>query len=153
MIEAIFVWMQQLYSVLQSTQQISPWVYALVLAGGIASAISPCYTPVLVMLGGYVGGYAQGNKGTGLLLAVPFVLGNAVTLAVAGGVASLVGRSTLQVFSSYQLDRWIPGFIGLLMGLQLLGLLQLKMPTMPIFHWARRPGTGWGSFSWDYPLA
>ncbi len=108
MIEAIFVWMQQLYSVLQSTQQISR-VYSLVLAGGIASAISPCYTPVLAMSGGYVGGYAQGNKSTGLLLALPFVLGNAVTLAVAGGVASIVGRSTLQVFSSYQLDRWIPG--------------------------------------------
>ncbi len=152
MIEAIFVWMQQLYIFLQSTQQISPWVYALVLAGGIASAISPCYTPVLAMFGGYVGGYAQGNKGTGLLLALPFVLGNAVTLAVAGGVASLVGRSTLQVFSSYQLDRWIPGFIGLLMGLQLLGLLQLKMPAMPIFRWAQRPGTGWGSFFLGLPF-
>jgi len=151
-IEAIFVWMQQLYSVLQSTQQISPWVYALVLAGGIASAISPCYTPVLAMFGGYVGGYAQGNKGTGLLLALPFVLGNVVTLAVVGGVASIVGRSTLQVFSSYQLDRWIPGVIGLLMGLQLMGLLQLKMPAMPIFRWAQRPGTGWGSFYLGLPF-
>jgi cytochrome c-type biogenesis protein len=151
-IEAIFAWIQQLYSALQSTQQIAPWVYALILAGGIASAISPCYTPVLAMFGGYIGGYAHRHKSTGLLLALFFVLGNAMTLAAVGGVASLAGKSTLQVFYGYQLDRWIPGVIGLFMGLQLLGLLRLKMPTMPIFRCARRPGTGMSSFLLGLPF-
>lgn len=152
MIETIFHWMQQLYEALGSATQISPWIYLLVMAGGTASAISPCYVPVLAMFGGYVGGYAQSKRTGGLRLAVPFILGNAATLALAGGMASLVGRSALAVFSGYQLDRWIPGIVGLLMGLQLLGILKLKMSSLPMFRWARQPGTVWGSFAMGLPF-
>ena len=152
MIEAAFHWMQQLYDLLASTTQVSPWVYLLVVAGGIASAISPCYVPVLAMFGGYVGGYAQSKKTGGLRLAVPFILGNAATLALAGATASLVGKSALAVFSGYQLDRWIPGIVGLLMGLQLLRILKLKMPSLPRFRWAKQPGTVWDSFAMGVPF-
>lgn len=150
--DAIFVWMQQLYEALGSARRLSPWIYLLVFLGGATSAISPCYFPVLAMFGGYVGGYAQESKTSGFRLALPFVLGNAATLAVAGGVASFIGRSTLQVFTGYQLDRWIPGWIGLAMGLQLLGILRLKMPAMPIFRWARKPSTIWRSFALGLPF-
>lgn len=152
MIEAIFAWMEELYRALASASQISPWVYVLVTAGGIASAVSPCYVPVLTMFGGYVGGYARRQKSSGLALALPFVLGNAVTLAVVGAVASLVGASGLGVLRGYELDRWIPGAIGLLMGLQLLGFVQLKMPSMPIFRWAREPSSVPGSFALGLPF-
>lgn len=152
MIDAIAGWMQHLFEVLGSTTQLSPWVYFLVAAGGLASAISPCYVPVLAMFGGYIGGYAQGNRISGLRLALPFVSGNAFTLALTGGIAALLGSSTLQVFTGYQLDRWIPGIVGLFMGLQLLGILKLKTPSLPIFRWARRPGTGWGSFALGLPF-
>lgn len=152
MIETVFGWMEWLYGALGSAKQISPWVYLLVMAGGVASALSPCYMPVLTMFGGYVGGYSQTSKTAGLRLALPFILGNAITLAVAGASASFIGRSTLQVFTSYQLDRWIPGWIGLAMGLQLLGILRLKMPTMPIFRWARKPDTILGSFALGLPF-
>src|SRR5262245_59938016 len=109
--------MEQLYEALGSTAQLSPWVYLLVTLGGIASAISPCYVPVLAMFGGYVGGYAPANKTGGLRLALPFVLGNAVTLAAVGAVAAVIRKAALDIFSGYQLDRWIPGIVGLLMGL------------------------------------
>jgi cytochrome c-type biogenesis protein len=151
-IETIFRWMQQLYEALGSTSQISPWTYLLVTLGGVASAISPCYVPVLTMFGGYVGGYSKGNKSGGLHLALPFVFANAATLAVVGAIASLIGKSVLEVFTGYQLDRWIPGIVGLLMGLQLLGILKLKMPVMPIFRWARQPGTALGSFALGLPF-
>lgn len=152
MIDAVVHWMQQLYDLLASTTQLSPWVYFLVAAGGIASAISPCYVPVLTMFGGYVGGYAQGSRSGAVRLAFPFILGNAVTLALVGGVASLIGNSALTLFQGYQLDRWIPGWIGLAMGLQLLGILKLKMPALPIFRWSRAPGAGWGSFALGLPF-
>lgn len=152
MIEIIFHWIQQLYEALGSTAQISPWTYLLVTLGGVASAISPCYVPVLTMFGGYVGGYAKGNKSGGLHLALPFVFANAATLAIVGTIASLIGKSVLQIFTGYQLDRWIPGVVGLLMGLQLLGILKLKMPVMPIFRWARQPGTRLGSFALGLPF-
>lgn len=152
MIETIFGWMLHLYEALGTATQISPWVYLLVAAGGLASGISPCFVPVLTMFGGYVGGYAEASKTAGVRLALPFVLGNAMTLAVVGAIASFIGRSALQVFTGYQLDRWIPGWIGLAMGLQLLGILRLKMPAMPIFRWAQRPSSIWGSFAFGLPF-
>lgn len=152
MIETIFHWMQQLYEALGSTTQLSPWVYFLVVLGGVASALSPCYVPVLTMFGGYVGGYASINKTGGLLLALPFVFGNAATLAVVGAAAAVMGKSALAIFSGYQLDRWIPGIVGLAMGLQLLGVLRLKMPVMPFFRWVQKPHTGWGSFLLGLPF-
>lgn len=69
--------MQQLYEALGSATQISPWVYLLVAAGGMASGISPCFVPVLAMFGGYVGGYARGSRSAGVRLAIPFIFGNA----------------------------------------------------------------------------
>ncbi|MBI2087886.1 MAG: cytochrome c biogenesis protein CcdA [Deltaproteobacteria bacterium] len=152
MIETIFVWMLRLYEALGSATQISPWVYLLVAAGGVASGISPCYVPVLTMFGGYVGGYARHQKTAGLALALPFVMGNAVTLGAVGAVASLIGASALGVFRGYELDRWIPGVIGLLMGLQLLGFVQLKVPSMPIFRWAKEPSSVTGSFALGLPF-
>jgi cytochrome c-type biogenesis protein len=152
MIETIFQWMQHLYEVLGSTTQLSPWVYVLVLLGGVASAISPCYVPVLTMFGGYVGGYARNEKTSGFGLALPFVLGNVVTLALVGALASVIGNSALKIFSGYELDRWIPGIIGLLMGLQLLGVLRLRLPAFPIFRLIRQPGTALGSFALGLPF-
>ena len=152
MIEAIFGQMQQLYETLGSAAQISPWVYFLVMIGGVASAISPCYIPVLAMFGGYVGGYAPETKTGGLRLALPFILGNAVTLGTVGAIATVLGKTALNVFTGYQLDRWIPGGVGLLMGLQLLGILKLKMPVISTFEWEREPGTGLGSFALGLPF-
>jgi cytochrome c-type biogenesis protein len=151
MIETVFDWLLELYHLLLSATQLSPWVYGLVLAAGIASALSPCYVPVLALFAGYVGGYAPQHKAGGIRLALPFVLGNAVTLALIGGLAALVGRSVLQLFTGYQLDRWIPGVIGLVMGLQLLGILKLELPGVAVRR-VRQPGTGWSSFSLGLPF-
>ena len=152
MIEALFQWVQQLYEVLGSSAQLSFWAYVLVVVGGVASAISPCYVPVLAMFGGYVGGCAPETKTGGLRLALPFILGNAVTLAAVGVIATLLGKTALNIFSGYQLDRWIPGVVGLLMGLQLLGILKLKMPVVSTLDWERKPGTGFGSFALGLPF-
>src|SRR5207237_4523387 len=55
-------------------------------------------------------------------------------------------------FSGYELDRWIPGIIGLLMGLQLLGVLRLRMPLMPLLDREEKATTGWGSFLLGLPF-
>lgn len=153
MIETIAVWMEHLFEVLGAAKDLSPWIYLLVGLGGVASAVSPCYVPVLAMFGGYVGGYAKSKTRGGLGLALPFVLGNALTLAIVGAVASFIGSAALQVFTGYQLDRWIPGIIGLAMGLQLLGVLRLKMPVIPIFRWTQRqPGNASSAFALGLPF-
>jgi cytochrome c-type biogenesis protein len=146
-IDALTSWALQVYELLTSANQLSPSVYLLVLAGGIASALSPCYVPILAMFGGYVGGYARQRSARGLRLALPFVLGTALPLALVGGLAALLGRSVLQIFTGYQLDRWIPGLIGTVMGLQLLGVLRLRMPELIQTRSAKRPTSSVGSFS------
>jgi cytochrome c-type biogenesis protein len=146
-IEAVTSWAQQVYELLTSANQLSPSAYLLVLAGGIASALSPCYVPILAMFAGYVGGYARERRSAALRLALPFVLGTAVPLALVGGLAVLLGRSVLEIFTGYQLDRLIPGLVGLVMGLQLLGILKLRMPEVPTLREVKRPASGWGSFT------
>ncbi|HWP60827.1 MAG TPA: cytochrome c biogenesis protein CcdA [Candidatus Acidoferrales bacterium] len=152
MIDVIAGWMQHLFEVLGAAKELSPWIYLLVTLGGVASAMSPCYVPVLAMFGGYIGGYARSNRSGGLRLALPFVLGNALTLAIVGGMASFIGSAALHLFTGYQLDRWIPGIVGVVMGLQLLGILTLKMPVMPILRWARQPSTALSSFALGLPF-
>lgn len=152
MIDIIFHWMEQISNALASVNQPSAWVYSLVFAGGVASAISPCYLPVLTMFGGYVGGFARGKNMAGVALSIPFILGNIVTLALAGAIASLLGNSILKIFTGYELDRWIPGVVGLVMGLQLLGVLQLRMPLVPLLDTEQKPTTSWGSFFLGIPF-
>jgi cytochrome c-type biogenesis protein len=77
-------WLFQLYDQLASATHVAPWVYGLVLAGGVASAISPCYVPILALFGSHIGGYAHGKKSAGFALALPFIVGNALTLAGVG---------------------------------------------------------------------
>jgi cytochrome c-type biogenesis protein len=187
MIEAIFAWLFQLYDQLASATHVAPWVYGLVLAGGVASAISPCYVPILALFGSYVGGYAHGQKSAGLALAIPFIYGNALTLALVGALAALLGSTALHVFTGYQLDRSVPGLIsnppdgfpmplctspvrepkterpfrnysdgvdiiGLVMGLQLLGVLNLKLPKVPTVGWAKPPNTAVSAFGLGLPF-
>lgn len=171
----------ELYGQLAAGGAPSPLAYALIFTGGIVSGASPCYVPVLALFAGYIGGYARGVREVvnvktlggseravgavalgspglfglaGLRLAIPFIAGNALSLAVVGALASLVGASVLTLFTGYQLDRWIPGLVGLLMGLHLLGVLQLRLPEIPVPASLRawRPRTEWGAFSLGVPF-
>ncbi len=152
MIDAIFAWMARLYELLASATHLSPWVYLLVFAAGITSALSPCYIPVLALFAGYVGGYTRGMGTAGLGLALPFVAGNALTLALAGAGTALLGSAILGLFTGYQLDRWIPGLVGLVMGLHLMGVVRVKLPELPTVRPPWRPETGWRSFALGLPF-
>ncbi|WP_067562197.1 cytochrome c biogenesis CcdA family protein [Ferroacidibacillus organovorans] len=59
-----------------------------------------------------------------------FTPGMAITSAGIGVVAALVGKELIRLFTGYHLDQWIPATIGILMGLQLLGILKLRMPML-----------------------
>ncbi|MBI2856861.1 MAG: sulfite exporter TauE/SafE family protein [Chloroflexi bacterium] len=125
--------------------------YALVLLGGVVSALSPCFTPVLAMFGGYVGGYARDSERQPLRVSAAFTAGQAVTLAGLGILAVFVGRSVLGVFTGYELDRYIPAAIGIVMGLHLLRVFRFRLPS---FGWLRsqRPGSPGGAFMLGLPF-
>jgi cytochrome c-type biogenesis protein len=143
--------MNFIYEGLAGLETISPYVYLLVLLGGIASALSVCYIPILIMFSGYMSGKAKEGTGKALTISFGFTLGMVVTSAVIGIVSAYVGKSIMTVFTGYSLDIWIPALIGILMGLQMLGILRFKMPkTLQVQ--AKKPKTMVGSFALGLPF-
>lgn len=139
--------MQQLLAV----GAVSPLVYGLVLLAGVASALSPCFVPVLTLFAGYIGGYAQDPAKQPLRIAAAFTTGQVAVLAWVGVVAVLVGRTVLTLFTGYQLDRWIPAGLGIVMGLQLLGVFKFHFPLLGRLQ-TRRPQSIGAAFTLGLPF-
>lgn len=107
--------------VLALLDRVSPGILALVFAGGVVSALSPCTVPAALFLVGYVGGQKDRGKGRGVLLSAYFVLGLSLTLALAGAVAGWFGG----LFTQSPVLYYVTAVILLLLGLHLTGLFRL----------------------------
>jgi cytochrome c-type biogenesis protein len=140
-----------IYEGLVGLEAISPYVYLLVFLGGIVSALSICYLPILIMFSGYMSGRAQEGTGKTLRITTSFTIGMVITSAIIGIVAAYVGRSIMDVFTNYSIDVWIPASIGLVMGLQLLGIIRLKMPRMLRIK-KEKPETTFGALALGLPF-
>ncbi len=125
---------------LVAISSLSAIAYLLVFLGGIASGISPCYSPILLMFGSYVGGFTSARKRAMFSIAIPFIGGTIITMAVVGMVAGAIGSGVMKLFTGLSLDRYIPGLLGLVMGFQLLGLWQLKLPAFQGFNLPKASG-------------
>lgn len=143
--------MEFIYEGLAGLETANIFVYFLVLLGGILSAISVCYIPILFMFGGYMGKHSNEGKGQSLRITWSFVLGMMITSAVMGVIAAFIGKTIMRVFTDFGLDLWIPAIIGLLMGLQLLGVIKLKMPRMFTVK-GKKPDTMLGAFTIGLPF-
>jgi len=77
-----------------------------------------------VMLG-YIGGLEKPTKTKGFITSVSFVLGLAVTFAILGIVASLLGKAFGQIGPAWL---YIIGFFSIIMGLQLIGVININLP-------------------------
>jgi cytochrome c-type biogenesis protein len=140
-----------IYEGLVGLEAISPYVYLLVFLGGIVSALSICYIPILIMFSGYMSGRAQEGTGKALRLTTSFTIGMVITSAIIGIIAAYVGRSIMDVFTNYSIDVWIPASIGIVMGLQLLGVIRLRMPKMLRVK-KEKPETTFGAFALGLPF-
>src|SRR5699024_10911720 len=80
-----------------------------------------------------------------------FTIGMIITSAFIGIAAAFVGKSIMGLFTGYSLDVWIPAVVGILMGLQLLGVFKLKMPGQVQVK-AKKPQTGLGAFALGIPF-
>ena len=143
--------MEFVYEGLAGLESAGVFVYFLVLLGGILSAISVCYIPILIMFGGYMGKHSNEGKGKALRITWSFVLGMMITSAVMGIIAAFIGKAIMKVFTGIGLDLWIPAIIGLLMGLQLLGVIKLKLPQMFTAK-GKKPDTMIGAFTLGLPF-
>jgi cytochrome c-type biogenesis protein len=115
-------------------------VLMLSFAGGVVSSLLPCTVSMMPLMVGYIGGYGQSSKTEVFFQTLSFVAGLATVLASLGIIASLLGLT----FGAFLGPTWysIIGVVAILMGLQLLNILHLPIPS----GLTTLPKTGKGRF-------
>lgn len=95
---------------------------------GVLLSFTPCVLPMIPILSGLiVGEGANVGKGRAFLLSVAYVLGMAITYAVAGVVAGLSGS----LLSTALQNPWVLGafaIVFVLLALSMFGLYELQLP-------------------------
>ncbi len=96
-----------------------------VFLAGVLSSASPCVLVTIPLVVGYVGGYSDGNRMKAFRYSLAFILGLSLTFTAFGAAAGLLGI----MFGT--LGGWwhiAAGIVALAMGLQLMGLYELRLP-------------------------
>jgi cytochrome c-type biogenesis protein len=109
-----------------SMQSISFFSYLLVFIGGIVTSIGPCNVAMIPLVIGFVGGSGKQTRPRSFAISLSFVTGLAITFMILGIVASLVGGL---IGGSSRLWYYLVAFVCLLIGLQMLGALNLQLPS------------------------
>lgn len=96
--------------------------------GGLLASISPCSLAMLPIIIGYVGGYAHGSPIKTLVQMIFFVFGSSLVFSTIGVICAVTGK----VFVSFAPVYFILLLASLLlvMGLNILGLLDFNMPVI-----------------------
>lgn len=123
---------------LTTLSQHSYTVLLLAFAGGVLSSLLPCTVGMLPILVGYVGGYSDTGKWKILQQILLFMLGFALVLSILGMIASLLGMALASMVGAWWY--YFLGAVAILMGLQLLEIIQLPLPQLV----TRLPATGPG---------
>jgi cytochrome c biogenesis protein CcdA len=105
----------------------SPWLaYGGAFLAGVVSSSSPCVLAALPLVIGYIGGTAKGSRKLAWTYSLLFVLGLTLTFTLLGAIAGLFG----QLFGVTGKGWFIGiGAVVILMGLFLIGLIPLRLPT------------------------
>ncbi|PDV98293.1 cytochrome c biogenesis CcdA family protein [Candidatus Chloroploca asiatica] len=119
----------------------SLFTYVLIFLGGIVTSIGPCNLASIPLVMAYVGGGASVSRRRAFVLALSFAVGMAVTFMLLGVVAALVGG----LMGGWRGWYYLLAGICFLIGLQLLGVINLPMPnwfgTLPSrITWRGLPG-------------
>lgn len=102
------------------------FAYLAVFLAGLVASASPCTLIIFPLIISYVGGYAAGDIRKSALYALLFSLGLAITYTVLGAIAALTG-SLLGDVGGYW--RYLLAAAAVLVGLNMVGLVQLNLPT------------------------
>jgi cytochrome c-type biogenesis protein len=130
--------LSNIQSIIQNNHSLA---YLAVFVGGLISATSPCVLAAIPLIIGYVGGYSEGDKKKAAIYSLVFILGLSITFTLLGAAASVMGQ-----FLSFA-GQWL--YVGLaviavVMGLQLMGLINIPLPFQKT-HQVKSRGL-WGAF-------
>lgn len=108
----------------------SPWLaLAAVFVGGVLTASNPCVLAMVPLMMSFVAGDQPERRAfaRAMLLSLTFVAGLAVTFTALGMIAALAGRMYGEVSSVWN---WIVAVVSLVMGLHLMGVLVVPIPSL-----------------------
>lgn len=110
--------------------------FGAVFLAGVLSSASPCVLATIPLVVGFVGGYSDGDRGKAFRYSLVFVLGLSLTFTAFGAAAGLLGTMFGTIGGAWYL---IAGIIALVMGGQLMGLYEIRLPIRRDFK-PRRDG-------------
>jgi thiol:disulfide interchange protein DsbD len=100
---------------------------------GLLLAFTPCVLPMIPILSGIILGHKHMTTTKAFLLSLVYVLGMAITYAVAGIVVALIGSRIQTIFQSTWAIVFISGLF-ILLALSLFGFYELELPS----RWRKR---------------
>lgn len=100
--------------------------YLLVFAGGVLTSIGPCNVAMIPLVIGYVGGSHHLSRQQSFRISFFFTIGLAITFVLLGVIASLVGGL---LGGNTRVWYYIVALVCLVIGLQMLGVLNLTLPS------------------------
>ena len=99
--------------------------FGAVFLAGVISSASPCVLATIPLVVGFVGGYADGDRLKAFRYSLAFVLGLSLTFTAFGAAAGLLGTMFGTLGGPWYL---IAGSIALVMGGQMMGLYEIRLP-------------------------
>ncbi|KAB0665050.1 cytochrome c biogenesis protein CcdA [Oryzomonas japonica] len=99
--------------------------FGAVFLAGVFSSASPCVLATIPLVVGFVGGYSDGNRAKAFRYSLAFVMGLSLTFTVFGAAAGLLGTMFGTMGGPWYL---IAGVIALVMGGQMMGLYEIRLP-------------------------
>ncbi len=99
--------------------------FGAVFLAGVLSSASPCVLATIPLVVGFAGGYADGDRWKAFRYSLTFILGLALTFTVFGAAAGLLGTMFGTLGGGWYL---VAGVVAVVMGLQMVGLYEIRLP-------------------------
>ena len=105
-----------------------PIILVIAFFAGVLSSLSPCSLGILPLIIGYVGGYSKETNKKLFIQMLSFSLGLSLVLSIIGILCAITGRAFTSITSPIIII--IFASIILIMGLNLIGFLDIQFPTV-----------------------
>ena len=99
--------------------------FGAVFLAGVVSSASPCVLSTIPLVVGFVGGYSDGDRWKAFRYSLMFIFGLSLTFTAFGAAAGLLGT----IFGVVGVGWYVAaGIVALVMGGQMIGLYELRLP-------------------------